>query len=123
MYLVGNSDLGISGIIPRRTFGRVARGGSLALVKEEFMIRRLWGLCAVALLAAGALPVGAQTVARPAGSVVITGELGNRVFLTFEQFAALPLASRSLTVTFQAGTNVETHSFKGFLLFDVLNSL
>src|SRR5262245_32501728 len=100
-------------------------GGSLALFKGAFMIERLWALCAVVLLAAGALPgaVGAQTVARPAGSVVITGELGNRVFLTFDQFEALPLASKSLTVMFQAGTSVETHSFKGFLLFDVLNYL
>src|SRR5262245_21075082 len=60
---------------------------------------------------------------RPVGSVVITGELEDRVFLTFEQFEALALQLHTLTVTFQAGQAVEQHTFTGFLLIDVLNLL
>jgi len=65
----------------------------------------------------------ASAVERPAGSVVITGELQNPVFLTFDQLEALPLQSQSLTVSFQAGSAVEQHTFTGFLLYDVLNFL
>jgi hypothetical protein len=45
------------------------------------------------------------------------------VFLTFEQFEALPLQLHTLTVTFQAGQAMEQHTFTGFLLIDVLNLL
>lgn len=94
------------------------------------MIGRRWrrgvlvGLIAGALLVpAGGETAGKKPLPRPVGSVVITGELEDRVFLTFEEFAALPLTLRELTVTFRAGSVVETHKFTGFLLLDVLNFL
>src|SRR5262245_60895539 len=67
--------------------------------------------------------VAQEPLERPIGSVVITGELHDRVLLTFQQLEALPLTPRSLQVTFQAGSSVETHTFTGFLLYDVLNFL
>jgi hypothetical protein len=70
-----------------------------------------------------ALAGGKKPIERPIGSVVITGELAERVFLTFEQFEALPLTSRNVSVMFQAGSAVEQHTFTGFLLFDVLSLL
>ena len=66
---------------------------------------------------------GLEIPPRPVGSVVITGELEDRVFLTFEKFEALPLPLHNVSVTFQAGPAVEQHTFTGFLLFDVLNFL
>src|SRR5262245_24518377 len=76
------------------------------------------------LLAAGPAAGGGPKVPpRPVGSLVITGELDDRVFLTFDKFEALPLTSRNVSVTFQAGSAVEHHVFTGFLLFDVLNFL
>lgn len=92
------------------------------------MRRRTPMLSAVVLLLALALPGlalagGKKPIERPIGSVVITGELEERVFLTFEQFEALPLTSHNVSVMFQAGPAVEQHTFTGFLLFDVLNLL
>jgi hypothetical protein len=95
------------------------------------MLRRTLTPCAVVLLltvaaltAPGpAVAGGRKPIERPIGSVVITGELEDRVFLTFEQFEALPLQSHNVSVTFQAGQAVEHHTFTGFLLFDVLNHL
>jgi len=95
------------------------------------MLRRTWWsgavvwLLVVALLALGA-PVATaagakKPIQRPVGSIVITGELEDRVFLTFEQLEALPLQSQNLSVTFQAGSAVEQHTFTGFLLFDLLD--
>ena len=82
-------------------------------------------LCLVVALAVPGLTVAGskRPIERPIGSVVITGELEERVFLTFEQFEALPLTSHNVSVMFQAGTAVETHNFTGFLLFDVMNLL
>jgi hypothetical protein len=95
------------------------------------MLRRTPMPCAVVLflvvaaLTAPGLAVagGKKPIERPIGSVVITGELEDRVFLTFEQFEALPLPLHNVSVTFQAGQAVEQHSFTGFLLYDVLNFL
>ena len=94
------------------------------------MLRGTWLRCAVALFLVIAAPTasdlaeaGGKPFERPVGSVVITGELEDRVFLTFEQFEALPLTLHTLTVTFQAGQAVEQHTFTGFLLIDVLNFL
>jgi hypothetical protein len=66
---------------------------------------------------------GRKPVERPVGSVVITGELEERVFMTFEQLEALPLPVHTVSVTFQSGQTVEQHTFTGFLLHDVLNLL
>jgi len=89
------------------------------------MLARIWMLRRVVLTAMLTLHSSgmASAVERPAGSVVITGELQNPVFLTFDQLEALPLQSQSLTVSFQAGSAVEQHTFTGFLLYDVLNFL
>jgi hypothetical protein len=94
------------------------------------MRRRTPILSAVVLLLVLALALpglaragGKKPIERPIGSVVITGELEERVFLTFEQFEALPLTSHNVSVMFQAGPAVEQHTFTGFLLFDVLNLL
>src|SRR5262245_3619920 len=70
-----------------------------------------------------ALAGGKRPFERPVGSVVITGELDDRVFLTFEQFEALPLTSHTVSVMFQAGPAAEQHTFTGFLLFDVMSFL
>ena len=80
-------------------------------------------LLVVALVPGLALAGERKPIQRPVGSVVITGELDERVFLTFEQFEKLPLTSHNLSVMFQAGQAVETHTFTGFLLFDVMNFL
>jgi hypothetical protein len=77
----------------------------------------------VATLTPAFTEAGGKPFERPVGSVVITGELEDRVFLTFEQFEALPLQLHTLTVTFQAGQAMEQHTFTGFLLIDVLNLL
>ena len=94
------------------------------------MLRRSSALSTLVLLLALslALPTVAQAggpkpIPRPLGSVVITGELDNRVFLTFEQFEALPLTSHNVSVMFQDGQAVETYTFTGFLLFDVMSYL
>ena len=52
---------------------------------------------------------------------MITGELDDRELLTFDELAALPLTHYQLSVSFQAGQAVETHTFTGFLLLDVLD--
>jgi hypothetical protein len=75
------------------------------------------------VLPAPALAGAKKPFERPVGSVVITGELEDRVFLTFEQFEALPLTSHNVSVMFQAGQAMEQHTFTGFLLFDVLSIL
>ena len=77
---------------------------------------------ALALPSVG-LAEGKKPFERPVGSVVITGELEDRAFLTFQQFEALPLTSHNVSVMFQAGQAVEQHTFTGFLLFDVMNFL
>jgi len=80
-------------------------------------------LVVAALTAPALTEAGGKPFERSVGSVVITGELEDRVFLTFEQFEALPLTLHTLTVTFQAGQAVEQHTFTGFLLIDLLNFL
>src|SRR5262245_33863590 len=50
-----------------------------------------------------ALAGGKKPLERRVGSIVITGELEDRAFLTFEQFEALPLTSHNVSVMFQAG--------------------
>jgi hypothetical protein len=94
------------------------------------MLRGMWLRCAIALflvvaalIVSGIAEAGGKPFERPVGSVVITGELEDRLFLTFEQFEALPLTLHTLTVTFQAGQAVEQHTFTGFLLIDVMNFL
>src|SRR5215510_3127231 len=94
------------------------------------MVRRalMWSSLVLFLVLALAMPSLAlagdrKPIQRPVGSVVITGELEDRVFLTFEQFEALPLTSHNVSVMFQAGQAVEQHTFTGFLLFDVMNFL
>jgi len=93
------------------------------------MLRGTGLRCAVALFliiaapTSGLVEAGGKPFERPVGNVVITGELEDRVFLTFEQFEALPLTLHTLTVEFQAGQAVEQHTFTGFLLIDVLNFL
>src|SRR5262245_3784168 len=64
-----------------------------------------------------------RPIERPVGSVVITGALEDRVFLTFEQVEGLPLNQQSVSVTFQSGQTQEKHIFTGFLLYDVLTFL
>src|SRR5262245_35658474 len=88
-------------------------------------MRYVFALFFVAAVLTAPAPAGAdgKPFERPVGSVVITGELEDRVFLTFEQFEALALQLHTLTVTFQAGQAVEQHTFTGFLLIDVLNLL
>jgi hypothetical protein len=94
------------------------------------MLRGMWLRCAIALflvvaalIVSGIAEAGGKPFERPVSSVVITGELEDRLFLTFEQFEALPLTLHTLTVTFQAGQAVEQHTFTGFLLIDVMNFL
>src|SRR5262249_53081291 len=94
------------------------------------MIRQHWIRSVVVGLITGVLlaPVAGETAGkkplpRPAGSIIITGELEDRVFLTFEELSALPLTLHELSVTFKAGSATETHVFTGFLLLDVLNLL
>jgi len=87
------------------------------------MLSALVLLLVLALVPGPALGGDEKPIQRPLGSVVITGELDERVFLTFEQFEKLPLTSHNVSVMFQAGPAVETHTFTGFLLFDVMNLL
>ena len=94
------------------------------MLRRPSVLSALVSLLVVALAMPGlALAGGPKPIERPIGSVVITGELEERVFLTFEQFEALPLTSRNVSVMFQAGSAMEQHTFTGFLLFDVLNLL
>lgn len=94
------------------------------MLRRPSVLSALVSLLVVALAMPGlALAGGPKPIERPIGSVVITGELEERVFLTFEQFEALPLTSRNVSVMFQAGSAMEQHPFTGFLLFDVLNLL
>jgi len=84
--------------------------------------------CAAVLLIAAALLAPNRAEAekpspRPVGSVIITGELEDRVLLTFEQFEALPLSLKTVSVIFQSGPVQEHHTFTGFLLYEVLNLL
>src|SRR5262245_13522380 len=92
------------------------RGTSLRCALALFLV-------VAALTVSGVAEAGGKPFERPVGSVVITGELEDRVFLTFEQFEALPLTLHTLTVTFQAGQAVEQHTFTGFLLIDIMNFL
>ena len=87
------------------------------------MLSALVLLLVLALVPGLALAGDEKPTQRPVGSVVITGKLEERVFLTFEQFEKLPLTSHNVSVMFQAGQAVETHTFTGFLLFDVMNFL
>ena len=98
--------------------------------RTPMLVGRMARLFTVGLLLALVLALpdlaragGGKPIERPIGSVVITGELAERVFLTFEQFEALPLTSHNVSVMFQAGPAVEQHTFTGFLLFDVLTLL
>jgi len=80
---------------------------------------------AVLIVAALLAPERAQagSSSRPVGSVIITGEVEDRVLLTFDQFAALRLhlQEQTVSVTFQSGQSEEHLTFTGFLLYDVLN--
>jgi hypothetical protein len=94
------------------------------MLRRTSLLAALVSLLVMVLAMPGlALAGGKKPIERPVGSVVITGEVEERVFLTFEQFEALPLTSRNVSVMFQAGSAVEQHIFTGFLLFDVLNFL
>ena len=63
--------------------------------REDIVTRRVTVPCVVAVLIVAALlaPDRAQagSSSRPVGSVIITGEVEDRVLLTFDQFAALRL--------------------------------
>src|SRR5262249_44458180 len=92
------------------------------------MARRSIVPCMLAVLVVAALfdagwAEAEKPVPRPVGSIIITGEIDDRALLTFDQFSALPLNIQTVTVSFLAGSSEETHTFTGFLLYDVMNFL
>ena len=84
-------------------------------------------LVAVGLVAAMtlAVTVGAASAWPPKGSFIIGGKLEHTMLLSTEEIADYLATTNPqvYTVTFQAGTAVETHTFTGFLLYDVLTFL
>jgi len=84
-------------------------------------------LVAVGLVAAITLAVtaGAASAWPPKGSFLIDGKLEHPMLLSTEEIADLLATTNPhvYTVTFQAGTAVETHTFTGYLLYDVLTFL
>ena len=84
-------------------------------------------LVAVGLVAAItlAVTVGAASAWPPKGSFLIDGKLEHPMLLSTEEIADLLATTNPhvYTVTFQAGTAVETHTFTGYLLYDVLTFL
>jgi hypothetical protein len=82
---------------------------------------RIFAALLAAVLLAPSVGEAGKPVQRPAGSLIITGDLAGRALLTFEEFSALPLTLQTVTASFMAGSAQETHSFTGFLLYDVMN--
>jgi len=84
-------------------------------------------LVAVGLVAAMtlAVTVGAASAWPPKGSFVIAGKLEQSVLLSTEEIADFLATTNPPvhTVSFLAGTATETHTFTGFLLYDVLTFL
>src|SRR5215510_1788812 len=70
-----------------------------------------------------ALAAGATTTDNPANAhplvVVVDGTVGHRLQLTTADLAGLP--QHTITVSFLAGTELQTHTYTGPLLLDVLN--
>jgi hypothetical protein len=79
-------------------------------------------LVAVGLVAAItlAVTVGAASAWPPKGSFLIDGKLEHTLLLSTEEVADYLATTNPqvYTVTFQAGTVLETHTFTGFLLYD-----
>ena len=84
-------------------------------------------LVAVGLVAAMTLVVtaGAASAWPPKGSFVIAGKIQDAVLLSTEEVANYLATTNPhvYTVSFVAGTGTETHTFTGFLLYDVLTFL
>jgi hypothetical protein len=72
-----------------------------------------------------AVTVGAASAWPPKGSFLIDGKPEHPMLLSTEEIADLLATTNPhvYTVTFQAGTAVETHTFTGYLLYDVLTFL
>ena len=90
------------------------------MARRSIVPRILAALIMAVLLVPGGGEAG-KPAPRPAGSVTITGELDGRALLTFDEFSALPLTLQTVTVSFLAGSSQESHTFTGFLLYDVMN--
>ena len=72
-----------------------------------------------------AVTVGAASAWPPKGSFVIAGKLEQTLLLSTEEVANYLATTNPhvYTVSFVAGTATETHTFTGFLLYDVLTFL
>jgi len=75
-------------------------------------------LAAAAALAAVALTVTGGFAKIPLGDFLINGKVANPLRLSVSDLASLPI--QTLTVSFKAGAQTETHTYTGPLLLDVL---
>jgi len=81
-------------------------------------------LAATLLLSIGVAPAAAFP---PAGSFVVVGKLQQKLLVStgdvVAHLASLPLPVKTVSVSFQAGTTMQQHTYTGVLLYDLLNSL